>query len=81
MNGIEVAVPSTPERHILQVADIWLHLRSFPDDYEYVMVRKKEKAGEWLYVEVYSLTYGDSVTIRTLDAGVWTGKVWPARVA
>lgn len=81
MRTIEVVVPTEHERLILQVADIWLHLRSFPDDYEYVMVRKKEKVGEWLYIEVYSLTYGDSVNIRTLDGGVWTGKVWPARVA
>jgi len=81
--ALNITIPRLSNRVQLQLGDLWYHLRSFDrNDYEVLLVREIEtdKQG-YTYVNLFSLTHDDDYTIRTVDANIVTGRVWPMKAA
>lgn len=75
-------IPSQSDRVHLGIGDLWYHCRSMVTrEYEVVLVRgyEKEENTPFTYVNILSLTHGDHINIRTTDACIWTGTVWPMK--
>jgi len=76
-------IPSTSERIQLDIGDVWYHLRNMATgEYEVVLIREIEDEDQYRhrFVNYLSLTHGDNFSMRTIDACVHTGRIWPLKV-
>jgi hypothetical protein len=81
--ALNITISRLSSRVQLQLGDLWYHQRGFDrNDYEVLLVRwfETDKQG-YTYVNLLSLTHGDDYNIRTVDANIVTGRVWPMKAA